>query len=186
VKEIDFCTSFICQNELRLFRQNILSNSEVIFKRLNSTMGHLLGLPIEDCQAGQYDYIGSAILWRRSNLEKLCDFVEKVSGKPWTEAICRHWHFSEYQLYGTFIDKILKNNSGHYYDEKLRVVQYGYSAEYGEPEPLSESELRNLFSRVSPEHFAVMISAKSGTPVQYCSYLFEALSNGQSFALDQF
>lgn len=186
VKEIDFCTSFIRQNKLRLFRQNILSNSEAIFNNLNGTMSRLLGLPIEDCQAGQHDYIGSAILWRRSNLEQLCQFVENVSGKPWTEAICNHWHFSEYQLYGTFVDKILQHDSGHYHDDKLRVLQYGYSAEYGEPEPLSEYELRNLFSKVLPEHFAIMISAKSGTPVKYCSHLLDELAHKQSFALDRF
>jgi hypothetical protein len=63
-------------------------------------------------------------------------------------------------LYGIFVDYILKEHSGHYYDP------YNLCQEHWYEHPLSEPQLNQFFAEISPEQVAVMISAKSGMSVE--------------------
>lgn len=106
------------------------------------------------------NYIGDLISWKKENVIKLHDHLEKSSGRSWTEIIARSWNLSEYILYGMFVDSILKDESRHYIDEKYPGLQY-FSTD-----DMSEQEITNFLSKIEPEHVTVMISAKAGIPVR--------------------
>lgn len=124
----------------------------------HQSTSNLLGLPPIKMPAP--DYIDHIITWRRDNVLKLCQHLESVSGRGWIETLGSSWHLSEYILYGTFIDHVLKDQSGHYCDaQKL-------CHDYWSPQPMSDKQLQNFMVAIQPEHVAVMISAKAGMSTQ--------------------
>jgi hypothetical protein len=62
------------------------------------------------------DYIGQLITWRRSNLEGLQAHLENVHGTPWYRPVARSVTFSEYILYGAYVEHVMgKARNGHFY-----------------------------------------------------------------------
>ncbi|WP_017653684.1 DUF6492 family protein [Fortiea contorta] len=157
VRPLNF-NSFIRQDQTRLFRIPNQYNSEFInkyprFERWQQTAGKLLGLsPINLLTSG---YIGNIITWRRDRLLELYEHIEKVSGRGWMKTICSCLHLSEYILYGIFVDQVLQEQSGHYYDSR-RICH-----EYWSNQPMSDQQLKQFFAAIDPEDQAVMISAKA-------------------------
>lgn len=150
-------SDFSQENKVRFFRLPGKDNLESHYKYHLSTC-RLLGLPPTNYLGARY--ISQIISWKRDNVLKLCAHLEKVSGKNWLETLGNSLQLSEYILYGAFIDHILKEESGHYEDERILCH------EYWDPEPMSSEELNNFWTEISPEHLAVMISAKAGIPVE--------------------
>ncbi len=61
------------------------------------------------------DYIGQLITWKRGNLSSLHSAMEERHGRPWQELVARSTHFSEYILYGAYVEFVLGlENSGHF------------------------------------------------------------------------
>ena len=54
------------------------------------------------------NYLGNFIIWKRDNVFALYKHLEKVHSKSWIETVANSWDLSEYMLYGTFIECILK------------------------------------------------------------------------------
>ncbi|SMF30899.1 DUF6492 family protein [Pseudobacteriovorax antillogorgiicola] len=106
------------------------------------------------------NYVGPFIFWTRADLLALLERLEQISGKSWQEVVCRQIDFSEYTVYGMFIEYIRRENSQHYHDNTIRTINYW-------PEtPASFEDLLKLQGTISPEHFGAMISSKSNTPVE--------------------
>ncbi len=122
----------------------------------------LLGLPPQKFA----NYLQGIMTWRHDNVVKLFQHLEAVSGQGAIETLCRSWHLSEYQLYGTFVDHFLQDQSGHFWDAG------GLCKEYWDPANLSDTELEHFLSNTEPNHVAVMISAKAGiSPNRYQALL---------------
>ena len=64
----------------------------------------LLNLPRQYFGA---DYIGQLISWRRSHLEGLQAHLERSQQRPWYRGIARAVQFSEYILYGAYIERVV-------------------------------------------------------------------------------
>ncbi|MEB3180094.1 MAG: DUF6492 family protein [Nostocaceae cyanobacterium] len=125
----------------------------------------LLGLP--EFQYPARGYIGNIITWKRDNVLKMYEHIEKVSGQGWLETLCKSWNLSEYILYGVFVEQILKEESGHYCDPvKL-------SLDYWKTDEMSDVELQKFFTQITPEQVSVMISAKAGISVEKYQNLLE-------------
>ena len=74
--------------------------------------GELLGTPRRYAGA---DYVGQLITWRREHLVALKGRIETVTGRPWHRAVGRSLRFSEYILYGAYVDLVLgARTNGHY------------------------------------------------------------------------
>ena len=71
----------------------------------------LLGL--EEQYSGA-DYIGQLISWRSSILRKLHEHIELTTHKKWNHAVGQELRFSEYILYGTYVDRVLEDPSQHF------------------------------------------------------------------------
>ena len=93
-------------------------------------------------------------------MRRLQHRIEMVTGQAWAGAIAHRLHFSEATLYGVFVDEVLgapatANSSA----EMLCHNHY-------EEVPLDAPALRRFLAEVAPADVAVMISAKSQTPLE--------------------
>ena len=117
----------------------------------------LLGLPAAD---GPFtDYICWPAPWDPAVVRALLARVEKVTGQPWATAIGAQLHFSEEILYGVFVDEVLGAPATDYATGDMLCP------EYSDEVPLDEAGLRKFLDSTTPVDIAVMISAKSGTPL---------------------
>jgi hypothetical protein len=157
--------NFVKNNQIRLYSiPNAITSETQPLARWCEVSNKLLGLPPVTYPTA--NHLGNFITWKRDNVLALHQYLEKIHGKSWIEVIANSWHLSEYILYGTFIELILKEESQHYYDPQMVCHDYWKTT------PMSEIEIKNFVFNLPDEHFALMISAKSGTPLQsYIPYV---------------
>jgi len=112
---------------------------------------------------GPYDvgYVIPWAFWRRDVLLKLqTHLCNGRDQSAWLRSIARSVTFSEYMLYGIYVDHVLGlDGSGHY--------PYGVHIchETWKMSPLSDEELADFRGGLTPDHVMVMINAKSSTPI---------------------
>jgi hypothetical protein len=126
----------------------------------------LLGLPVERHYGT--NYINNVVPWRRENILALQRRIEATAGKSWQLALAPVSSFSEYIIYGMFVQRVLGGNSGHWPDSTQRTLAYWGTVS------LTPRELGELAGTLGAEHHSVMISAKSGTPVADIRKAFKA------------
>ena len=61
----------------------------------------LLGLPAPPLPAS--DFIGHIIFWDQQTTRAMASKIEAVTKLDWIEALCKTREFSEYMLYGYFV-----------------------------------------------------------------------------------
>jgi hypothetical protein len=150
--------NFVREGRVRLFRNPTGNDVQrKMHLKWHQSASRLLGLP--DLDMTLPDYVGHIITWRRDRVLQMCQHVEKISGRGWIETLGNSWHLGECILYGIFVDRILKEQSGHYHEEHNICHDYWF------PRPLSDEQLENFIREISIEHVAVTISAKAGMPV---------------------
>ncbi len=167
IRPFDFKT-LIKGDRVRLFR--VPSYSNPIFDPWFINAHQLLGLPPFKAEQDHPNFIGNIITWKQENVIKLSSHIEEVLGISWIKAVAQYWQFSEYVLYGTFVDQVLKETSGHYPDWTPLCH------EYWEPEVLSDQQLKAFFISLEPENVAVMISAKADISPQRYQAVIESLA----------
>lgn len=155
-------SNFIKKEQVRLFKVTN-GNVENIKDAANwdNATNHLIGLSNID---HPHNFVGQIITWRRDNLLKLYQHIADSTGQKWLEALCGSLHLSEYHLYGNFIDCILKDESGHYYDDSHICHQYWESL------PMSEKQLEKFFQEIPSSCVSVMISAKADMSISLNKY----------------
>lgn len=107
-------------------------------------------------------YIGQIVAWRRENILKLYRHIEMIDKRNWIVSLANLWQFSEYILYGTFCEHVLKEESGHYFDSKILCHNYWSHQD------LTNVELIDFLKNTSSQHIGLMISSKANIPV--CHY----------------
>jgi hypothetical protein len=158
--------SFVRKGRVRLFRNPIGNDVQrKMHLKWHQSASRLLGLPNVDMTLP--DYVGHIITWRRDHVLQMCQHVEKISGREWIETLGNSWHLGECVLYGIFVDRILKEQSGHYHEEHNICHDYWF------PRPLSDEQLEKFIREISIEHLAVTISAKAGMPVDRYKIILE-------------
>jgi hypothetical protein len=118
----------------------------------------LLGLPA--AEAPFTDYICWPAPWDPAVVRQLLARVEQVTGRPWATAVGAQLHFSEEILYGVFVDEVLGAPATGYATSEMLCP------EYSDEVPLDEAGLAAFLGKVTPEDIAVMVSAKSHTPLE--------------------
>jgi hypothetical protein len=137
--------------------------------RWHQVSRRLLGLP--PAEPPFADYICWPAPWDPAVVRALQARVEEVTGKPWATAIGAELHFSEMILYGVFVDEVLDARAKSYtVDEML-------CPEYSEEVPLDRVGLDAFLSVISPADIAVMVSAKSQTPLDVRRQAIAALTS---------
>ncbi len=156
--------NFIVDRRVRLYREPDVITADSELALWPNVACDLLKLPKPVFPAP--NYIGNVITWKRENVFKLYQYLETIYNRDWIKTIVSFWHLSEYFVYGIFVDQVLGEQSGHYYDPFNRCH------EYWTPKSLSDQQIQEFFSGVAPNHLYVMISAKAGIPVnRYEKYI---------------
>jgi hypothetical protein len=122
------------------------------------TSHRLLGLPTPPLPAS--DFIGHIIFWDKKTTRELASRIEAVSKLDWIEALCRTREFSEYMLYGFFVQNDAVSAARHTQAASTPCVSY-----WDQP-TLSKEELNQLLRRADRDDVAFSIASFSGTPVE--------------------
>jgi hypothetical protein len=105
------------------------------------------------------DYISPFNVWDRRVVLALKEKVESRRRRSWLDEIGGQLHFSEFILYGVFVDLILGETA------PVAPTSVDLCHCYWETRPLSPLEAKQFVAGVDDEDVAVMISAKSHTPM---------------------
>lgn len=105
------------------------------------------------------DYVHNAVSWLGADVRRMCRHIEAHAGHSWVEAVASQWQFSEYILYGTYVERVLGADSGHYADPTKICL------DYWTPKPMDDAQMRAFVAELRPEHIAVMLTAKAGMDV---------------------
>jgi hypothetical protein len=122
------------------------------------TSHELLGLPAPPLPAS--DFIGHIIFWDRQTTAALVERIEAVTRLHWIEALCRTREFSEYMLYGYFVQNDARFAAAHSPASSTQCVSYW------EQLKLSKDELNEFLRSADKDDVAFSIASFSGTPVQ--------------------
>ena len=127
----------------------------------------LLGL--QPAEPPYTDYISSLLAWDPAIVRRMLERVTVSTGRPWTNAIAGQLHFSEWTLYGVFVDEVIgapANSFGS--DDPLCLA-------YWDPIPLDRDGAADFLHGFRPTDVAAMISAKSRTPLMILAHRLRRL-----------
>jgi hypothetical protein len=117
----------------------------------------LLKLPT---RTGPYaDYVASMMAVNPAVVRQMLSRVAATSGVPWHTAIARQVHFSEWTLYGVFVEESIGAEGASFCSDD--PLCHGYWDEI----PLNLDESVRFLADGRPTDIAAMISAKSRTPL---------------------
>lgn len=156
VRDFDPCSAER-DGAVPLFRETIPTPSDML-ARWHATAADALGLPPDP--GCPISYVTQLVTWRRDTVIALQRHIERVTGKGWVESLLRYDTMSEYVLYGAFCERVLGERSGHFADSTIRTQNHW------DTNSLDEHALAELRSHIRPEHWGVMISAKSSTDMR--------------------
>jgi hypothetical protein len=120
---------FLKDNQLRLYQKpNTIVAGGVFAKHVAwvKQSAQILGLEPEPLPAA--DYIANLVTWRRDYALQMLDHIEYLSGRDLVSAMGRHRTFSEYQIYGSFVSRILKSNEQPADSRELTQTHWGDAA----------------------------------------------------------
>lgn len=151
--------SFARAGELELFESpNAIDSSLPRHRVWHAVARRLLGLPpiTEDKLP---DYICWPCAWSPSIVRGMLQRVESVTGKSWATAVGSELHFSEMILYGVYVRDFLGVAASPPVTSSMRCINHS------EESALDEAGLRLLVEGAGADDLAIMVSAKSGTPL---------------------
>ncbi len=117
------------------------------------------------------DYIGPLVTWEKDTLLKLNKYIKEKTGKnSWQETLCNTFDFSEYILYGIFTEFVLKDESGHYWDDTdICHTSFTYTIN-------NFNDLQEFLKQLRPEHKAVCIQSNLKIePQAYVDYIHKII-----------
>lgn len=130
------------------------------------TAASLLGLPAPGFPSP--DYINNMVSWRRDNVRALMAHIERESGRDWVSAIASRRGFSEYMIYGYFVEKVLGLAQARHWSDARELCKVYWGGEVGAIE-----SLRSFEEVLEPWQVAVGVQSFIGEPVETIRALFE-------------
>jgi hypothetical protein len=124
--------------------------------RWHQVAADLLGLPVQSSYDTNFEG-NNPIYWRRDNLTRLQNHIERIKEKDWVIAVCRLQRVSEYVIYGMFVEHILKEAAEQYQTPTARTLSYWSET------PMNEAELRAFRAKLAPEDVLVTINEHAKT-----------------------
>jgi hypothetical protein len=105
------------------------------------------------------DFIGHIITWDRLAVRAMIERIETVTGLEWVEALCRMRNFSEYMLYGFFVQNSLRHMPQHFATERQQCLSYWGT------DALDRSAIERMLGEAGEDYVALSAASISGTPV---------------------
>jgi hypothetical protein len=138
--------------------RNEVTQDQFHHARWVETSHELLGLPVPPLPAS--DFIGHIIFWDQQTTQAMAAKIEAVTGLDWIEALCSTREFSEYMLYGYFVENDAGFSARHTCAPRTQCVSY-----WDQPK-LDRGELNDLLRRADKDDVAFSVASFSGTPVE--------------------
>ncbi len=115
------------------------------------------------------DYINNMVSWRRDHALALLAHVERLSGRDWVSAMARDRQFSEYMIYGYYVERVLGlQAAGHWPDARELCKVYWF------PEDVAGFDLLESVEEVlEPWQVAIGVQSFIGQPLAHVRALFE-------------
>jgi Family of unknown function (DUF6492) len=152
-------TRFECPHSIPLLTMaNAVIAEQPRHSRWVETSHQLLGYPTPPLPAS--DFIGHIIFWDQQTTRALTSRIEDVTGLDWIDALCKTREFSEYMLYGYFVQNDAACSAVH------SAVPTTPCVSYWEQPTLSKGELNQLLQGADRHDVAFSIASFSGTPVE--------------------
>lgn len=104
------------------------------------------------------DYVSSVLAWDPALVRRLLARVSEATGRRWVDAVGGCLHFSEWTLYGVFVENMVASSATRFTTDPLCHA-------YWDETPLDERAMSRFLAGIRPTDVAVMISAKSRTPL---------------------
>lgn len=147
-------------NNLRLFRANRGPNlySDKRYKNWYEFGCNALNLDNPHRQSGAF--ITQLATMRPDLTKRLCHTLENKFSVPWYETLLNTWDFSEYILYGIFVESLSEKfgteHAGHYFNDKeLCHSSWFYDIH-------SKTDVDDFVSGVADRHYAVHLQSNLG------------------------
>lgn len=137
--------------------ENVVTEDQPRHSRWHQTSHQLLGLKTPPLPAD--DFIGHIIFWDQHTTRELVSRIEATTGLGWIEALCRTREFSEYMLYGHFVQNDKASAIVH------TAVPTTPCVSYWDDPTLDKRELKQLLRGANAQDVAFSIASFSGTPV---------------------
>jgi len=156
--DIEFIRPFGVETFVRNGVVRFYGKPDEIDERLpRHVIWHRVALP--PAEPPYTDYISSLLAWDPTIVRRMLARVTATTGRPWTTAIARQLHFSEWTLYGVFVDHVIGAPATSFAsDDPLCLA-------YWDETPLNRDGAVEFLRGVRPTDVAAMISAKSRTPL---------------------
>jgi hypothetical protein len=128
----------------------------------------LLGLPAPEFPSA--DYINNLVSWRRDRVAAMLARIEAISGRDWVSAVAGGRQFSEYMIYGYFVERALGlDQAGHWSDPLELCKVYWVNEDVG-----GLAALESFDQELAPGQVAVGVQSFTGVPIERLWGLFEA------------
>jgi hypothetical protein len=150
---------FECPNSIPLLNKpDEVTSNKPRHARWVDTSHRLLGFPAPSLPAP--DFIGHLIFWDQQTTRAMASRIEAITDLDWVEALCRTREFSEYMLYGYFVQNDASFSGRHTLRSRTQCVSY-----WDQPK-LGNVELNRLLRSADDNDVAFSVASFSGTPVQ--------------------
>jgi hypothetical protein len=106
------------------------------------------------------DYVSSFNFWEPAAVRAMQQRIQETTGRDWLDAFTSQLHISEFMLYGIFVDEVL-SAGGPRPQSDTAVCHNTWQTT-----PMDHGEAIAFADRLGPDAVAMMISAKSHTPVE--------------------
>src|SRR5262249_29936585 len=105
------------------------------------------------------DYVSPLTFWQPATVRAMQQRIREATGRDWVDAFTAHLHISECMLYGVFVDEVA-SAGGPRPESDTTVCHNNWQTT-----PLGHDDAVAFADRLGPDAVAMMISAKSHTPL---------------------
>lgn len=160
---------FVEQDVVKLFvRRGAIVNSDLALRRhliWHRRARYILGLP--QSPAPFDNYVSSLNCWNPLYVRLLREHLAMRWGRGWLHILGSELHFSEWTLYGLFVDHLLGGSAKSQPTNENGVLSYWGTS------PIQEPQVKDFLAHRKESDFASMISARSGTNLTVRSLIQE-------------
>lgn len=169
VRQVD--PAVFCENgAIRLYKRRAGIQAGMLHVAWHQNACRLLGLPVEGPPMD--DYVDQIISWKRTFVLEMTDRVEAVTGTPWHVAIARVRRFSEYLLYGLFVERLVSPKA-------FRIDERSLCHSHWLKTAIGDDEVPEFVASIREDNIAFMISAHSTTSRRARAHAVSLATNGR-------